>query len=92
MSLRKQKNSSDQVFKWIGFHYFNSKDSVLSQYLFSKLYLKLPLEKLTKENNNETFHGLSLWAMFWGQKISASHIELYQLIPERKTSGCKIRP
>ena len=32
------------------------------------------------------------WAVFWNQKVSASHIELYQLIPERKTSGCSIRP
>ena len=28
------------------------------------------------------------WAMFSDQKVSASHIELYQLIPERKASGC----
>ena len=33
-----------------------------------------------------------VWVVFWDQKESASHIELYQLIPERKTSGCKIRP
>ena len=33
-----------------------------------------------------------LQAMLWDQKVSASHIELYQLIPERKTSGCRIRP
>ena len=32
------------------------------------------------------------WAMFWDQKVSESHVELYQLIPERKTSGCRIRP
>ena len=32
------------------------------------------------------------WAMFWDQKIPASHIELNQLIPEWKTSGCNIRP
>ena len=32
------------------------------------------------------------WAMFWDQKVSASHIEFYQLIPERKTSGCSITP
>ena len=31
-------------------------------------------------------------AMFWDQKVSTSHIELYQLIPERKKSGCMIRP
>ena len=31
------------------------------------------------------------WAMLWDQKTSASHIELYQLIPERKASGCKIK-
>ena len=31
------------------------------------------------------------WDMFWDQKASASDIKLYQLIPERKTSGCKIR-
>ena len=29
--------------------------------------------------------------MFWDQKASASHLELYRLIPERKTSGCKVR-
>ena len=29
---------------------------------------------------------------FPDQKASASHIELYQLIPERKTSGRRIRP
>ena len=28
------------------------------------------------------------WAMFWNQKSSASRIELYQLITERKTSDC----
>ena len=27
-------------------------------------------------------------AMFWDQKVP----ELYQLDPERKTSGCRIRP
>ena len=31
-------------------------------------------------------------AMFWNQKVSVSHIKLYQLIPERKMSGCRIRP
>ena len=31
-------------------------------------------------------------AMFWDPKVYASHIELYQLIPERKTFGCRIRP
>ena len=30
------------------------------------------------------------WAMFWDQK--ASLIGLYQLVLERKTSGCRIRP
>ena len=29
--------------------------------------------------------------MFWDQRVSASHIELYQLIPERKANGCRIR-
>ena len=43
------------------FHYFRNKDSIPSQYLFSKFCLKLPLEKLTKENNNEKFHVLSLF-------------------------------
>ena len=48
-------------------------------------YLKLPLEELTKENNNKKFHGLSRFlSMFWDQKVSESHIELYQLIPKRK--------
>ena len=32
------------------------------------------------------------WAMLWDQKASASHIELYQLIPERKTGGSRVRP
>ena len=32
------------------------------------------------------------WAMFWDQEASASDTELYQLIPERKMSGCRIRP
>ena len=32
------------------------------------------------------------WAIFCYQKASASHTEVYKLIPERKTSGCKIRP
>ena len=32
------------------------------------------------------------WAMFWDQKVFASHIELYQLIPERRTSGYGNRP
>ena len=31
------------------------------------------------------------WFMFWDQKVSASHIELYQLIPETKANGCRIR-
>ena len=30
------------------------------------------------------------WAMFWDQKLSSSHIELYQLI-EKKTCGCSVR-
>ena len=32
------------------------------------------------------------WSMFLDQKVSASHIELYQLIPQRKTSSCSTRP
>ena len=44
------------------FHYFRNKGSVPSQYiLFKKIYLKLLLEELTKENNNEKFHELSLF-------------------------------
>ena len=31
-------------------------------------------------------------AMFWDQKVSTSHIELYQLLPERKANGFRIRP
>ena len=38
------------VLKWIPFHYFRNKDSVPSQYLFLRFYLKLPFEELTKEN------------------------------------------
>ena len=56
--------------------------------MFARFYLKPPLEELTKENNDEKFHGLSLFLSHVDQKISASHIELYQLIPERKASGC----
>ena len=32
------------------------------------------------------------WARSPDQKASASHIELYQLILEKKTSGCRIEP
>ena len=33
------------------------------------------------------------WAMLWDQKVSTSHIELYQLIPERnKGADCRIWP
>ena len=47
--------------------------------------MTLPLLELTKENNNEKFHELSLFLRnVWDQKASASHIELYQLIPEKK--------
>ena len=36
--------------------------------------------------------GLSLFGVvFWNQQATASRIELYQLIPERKTSDCGIR-
>ena len=41
----------------MAFHYFRNKDSVPSQYLFSRFYLKLPLEEFTKENNNQDFMG-----------------------------------
>ena len=51
----------------MAFHYFRNKDSVPSQYLFSRFYLKLPLEDLTKGNNNEKFQGLSL---FWSDNHS----------------------
>ena len=55
--------------------------------------MKLPLEELTKEYNTEKVHGLSLFlSHVLGSKVSAKHIKLYQLIPERKTSGCRIRP
>ena len=30
--------------------------------------------------------------MFWDQKASASQNEHYQLIPEKKTSCCRLRP
>ena len=58
--------------------------------IFSVFYLKLPLEELTKENNDEKFHGLLL---FLSHVLgSASHIGLYRLIPDKKTSDCRIRP
>ena len=39
------------------------------------------------------FYGLLLFVRHvLGSKASASHIELYRLIPEGKTSGCKVRP
>ena len=45
------------------------------------------MEELTKENNNENFICFHyFWAMFSDQKVFASYTELYQLIPERKTS------
>ena len=76
----------------MGFHYFRNKDSVSSQYLLSKFYLKLPLEELTKKNNNERFQVLSLFVSHvLGSKVSASHTEPYQLIPEGKANGRRIR-
>ena len=34
----------------------------------------------------------NFWAMFWVQKVPASHIELYHLISERKANGYRIKP
>ena len=31
-------------------------------------------------------------AMFWDQKVCGSPTELYQFTPDKKTSGCRIRP
>ena len=51
-----------------------TKNSVPSQYLLSRFYLKLPLEVLTKENNNEKFHGLSLILSRVLRSKSISHL------------------
>ena len=69
LSLCKQQNFSHLVFKGRAFNYFRKKDSVPSIYLFSRFYLKYPLEELTRENNDEKFHGLSIFlSQFPGSK------------------------
>ena len=69
----KQQNSSHLVFKWKAFHY--NRNKIPSQYFFSVFYLKLPLEELTKENNNEKFHGLLLFLrhVLGSKSICKSH-------------------